>query len=146
MSHKCYVSHKCDTRETWHDRPAPGPARFSVILTTMPRAGACLWDNEPMTTETTDGRLRDLEAEAFRTGRTLAEHSTKLTEIETQQRTAFSNIDSLGDAIGAPGERSIMQRLDSIEGDLSDVKTELGDVKRLLSALVRAQGLDPDQA
>ncbi|MDI3390013.1 hypothetical protein QIS99_28040 [Streptomyces sp. B-S-A8] len=95
--------------------------------------------------ETTDARLRDLEAQAFRTGRTLAEHSTKLGEIETQQRTAFSNIDSLGDAIGAPGERTITQRLDSIEGELSDVKGELGDVKRLLAALLRAQGLDPDQ-
>ncbi|UDM05475.1 hypothetical protein [Streptomyces longhuiensis] len=56
-----------------------------------------------MTQTTTDGRLRDLEAEAFRTGRTLAEHSQDLGDIKAQQRTAFSNIDSLADAIGAPG-------------------------------------------
>ncbi|MET7540026.1 hypothetical protein [Streptomyces sp. NPDC005507] len=90
-----------------------------------------------MTETTPDGRLRDLEAEAFRTGRTLAQHSQDLGQIAAQQRTAFSNIDSLADAIGAPGDRSLTQRLDSIEG-------ELGDVKRLLQALVRAQGIDPD--
>ncbi|MFE4257198.1 hypothetical protein ACFRU3_49055 [Streptomyces sp. NPDC056910] len=97
-----------------------------------------------MTETTTDGRLRDLEAEAFRTGRTLAQHSQVLVEIAAQQRTAFGNIDSLADAIGAPGDRSITQRLDSIEGALGDVKGELGDVKRLLQALARAQGIDPD--
>ncbi|MFI1735596.1 hypothetical protein ACH40E_41660 [Streptomyces acidicola] len=77
-----------------------------------------------------DGRLRDLEAEAFRTGRTLAEHSEELAAIREQQRTAFGNIDSLADAIGAPGDRPIAQRLDSIE--------------RVLFALARAQGIDPD--
>lgn len=76
-------------------------------------------------TETHDERLRDLEAEAFRTGRTPAEHSE-------QQRTAFGNLDSLADAVGAPGDRSISQRLDTIE--------------RVLFALARAQGLDPDTA
>ncbi|MFD0396421.1 hypothetical protein ACFQ3Z_46215 [Streptomyces nogalater] len=45
-------------------------------------------------TATHDERLRDLEAEAFRTGRTLAEHSEQLTTIREQQRTAFGNIDS----------------------------------------------------
>ncbi|MFF1568679.1 hypothetical protein ACFVY1_35240 [Streptomyces sp. NPDC058293] len=97
-----------------------------------------------MTAETTDGRLRDLEAEAFRTGRTLAEHSQELGDIKAQQRTAFSNIDSLADAIGAPGDRSITHRLASIEGELGEVKDELGDAKRPLWALVRAQGIDPD--
>ncbi|MFE5330476.1 hypothetical protein ACFRCG_29230 [Embleya sp. NPDC056575] len=39
-------------------------------------------------------------------------------------------MDSLADAIGAPGDRSITQRLDTIE--------------RVLFALARAQGIDPD--
>ncbi|GHE71926.1 hypothetical protein GCM10018785_45230 [Streptomyces longispororuber] len=106
-----------------------------------------------MTPETTDARLRDLEADAFRTGRTLAEHSEKLADIESQQRTAFSNIDSLGDAIGAPGDRSLTQRLQSLEDDVREVKSdvreihnELGDVKRLLTALAQAQGIHPDNA
>ncbi|MCZ4103493.1 MULTISPECIES: hypothetical protein [Streptomyces] len=77
-----------------------------------------------------DGRLRDLEAVAFRTGRTLAEHGEQLASIREQQHTAFGNIDSLADAIGAPGERSIARRLESIE--------------RVLFALARAQGIDPD--
>ncbi|MEU7088005.1 hypothetical protein [Streptomyces achromogenes] len=81
-------------------------------------------------TATHDERLRDLEAEAFRTGRTLAEHSEQLTTIREQQRTAFGNIDSLANAVGAPGERSITDRLDTIE--------------RVLFALARAQGVDPD--
>ncbi|MFD0065670.1 hypothetical protein [Streptomyces sp. NPDC056690] len=71
---------------------------------------------------------------AFRTGRTLAEHSQDLRDIKAQQRTAFGNIDPLADAIGAPGDRSLTQHLDSIEG-------ELGDAKRLLRALARAQGV-----
>lgn len=75
-----------------------------------------------------DGRLRDLEAEAFRTGRTLAEHSEQLVVIREQQRTAFGNIDS----IGAPGERTIAERLDRIE--------------HILSALAHAQGIDPKTA
>ncbi|MEY9997507.1 hypothetical protein ABIE67_009626 [Streptomyces sp. V4I8] len=81
-------------------------------------------------TKTHDERLRDLEAEAFRTGRTLAEHGEQLGEIREQQATAFGNIDSLANAIGAPGERTITQRLDGIE--------------RVLFALARAQGIDPD--
>ncbi|MER6123018.1 hypothetical protein ABT173_10095 [Streptomyces sp. NPDC001795] len=81
-------------------------------------------------TATHDERLRDLEAEAFRTGRTLAEHSEQLSTIREQQHTAFGNIDSLANAVGAPGERSIAQRLDTIE--------------RVLFALARAQGVDPD--
>ena len=75
-------------------------------------------------TATHDERLRDLEAEAFRTGR------TQLTKIREQQRTAFGNINSLASAVGAPGERSISDRLDTIE--------------RVLFALARAQGVDPD--
>ncbi|MEU3282929.1 hypothetical protein [Streptomyces antibioticus] len=81
-------------------------------------------------TSTYDERLRDLEAEAFRTGRTLAEHGEKLQQIGEAQVTAFGNIDSLANAIGAPGDRTISQRLDSIE--------------RVLFALARAQGIDPD--
>ncbi|WP_327359856.1 hypothetical protein [Streptomyces sp. NBC_01304] len=86
-----------------------------------------------MVNETTPGhdeRLRDLEASAFRTGRTLAEHSEQLERISDQQSTAFGNIDSLANAIGAPGDRSITARLDGIE--------------RLLIAMARAQGIDPD--
>ena len=60
------------------------------------------------------------------TGRTLAEHSEQLVTIREQQRTAFRNIDSLG----IPGDRSITQRLDTIE--------------RVLFALARMQSLDPD--
>ncbi|MER6076427.1 hypothetical protein ABT187_48605 [Streptomyces sp. NPDC001817] len=81
-------------------------------------------------TGTYDGRLRDLEAEAFRTGRTLAEHSEQLTMIREQERTAFGEIDSLSNVIGAPGDRSIAERLDTIE--------------RVLFALARAQEVDPD--
>lgn len=81
-------------------------------------------------TKTHDERLRDLEASAFRTGRTLAEHGEQLGEIREQQTTAFGNIDSLANAIGAPGERTITERLDGIE--------------RVLFALARAQGIDPD--
>ncbi|MEU2561638.1 hypothetical protein ABZ626_20215 [Streptomyces longispororuber] len=113
-----------------------------------------------MTPETTDARLRDLEADAFRTGRTLAEHSEKLADIESQQRTAFSNIDSLGDAIGAPGDRSLTQCLETLENDVREIKSdvreihndlsglkgELGDVKRLLISLAQAQGIHPDNA
>ncbi|MFH7340587.1 hypothetical protein [Streptomyces sp. KHY 26] len=83
-----------------------------------------------MVNETHDERLRDLEAEAFRTGRTLAEHGEQLATIREQQRTAFGNIDSLANAVGAPGERSIAERLDTME--------------RVLFALARAQGVDPD--
>ncbi|MEV8546999.1 hypothetical protein [Streptomyces sp. NPDC051572] len=82
-------------------------------------------------TKAHDGRLRDLEAEAFRTGRTLAEHGQQLGEIREQQTTAFGNIDSLANAIGAPGDRTITQRLDGIE--------------RVLFALARAQGINPDE-
>ncbi|MFH8342737.1 hypothetical protein [Streptomyces sp. AM6-12] len=77
-----------------------------------------------------DERLRDLQSEAFRTGRTRAEHGEQLATIREQQRTAFGNIDSLANAVGAPGERSITQRLDTIE--------------RVLFALARAQGVAPD--
>ncbi|WP_262706034.1 MULTISPECIES: hypothetical protein [Streptomyces] len=83
-------------------------------------------------TATHDERLRDLESEAFRTGRTLAEHSEQLATIREQQRTAFGNIDSLANAVGAPGDRSIAERMDTIE--------------RVLFALARAQGIDPDTA
>ncbi|MFF8868006.1 helix-turn-helix domain-containing protein [Streptomyces sp. NPDC015139] len=67
---------------------------------------------------THDARLTALEADAFRTGRTLAEHTAQLETIREQQTTAFGNIDSLADAIGAPGERTIAQRLDTVEKDL----------------------------
>lgn len=87
--------------------------------------------------KTRDERLRDLEAEAFRTGRTLAEHGEQLGEIREQQTTAFGNIDSLADAIGAPGERTITQRLDGID-------QRLDGMERVLFALARAQGIDPD--
>jgi len=81
-------------------------------------------------TKTHDERLRDLEADAFLTGRTLAEHGEKLGEIQEQQATAFGNIDSLANAIDAPGDRTITQRLDGNE--------------RVLFALARAQGIDLD--
>lgn len=86
-----------------------------------------------------DGRLRDLEAEAFRTGRTLAEHSEQLATIREQQHTAFGNIDSLGNAIGAPGERTIAEQVDTIE-------QRLGRIELVLSALARAQGIEPETA
>ncbi|MFF8790868.1 hypothetical protein [Streptomyces sp. NPDC015125] len=43
-----------------------------------------------------------------------------------------TEIEALADAVGAPGERSIAQRLDTIE--------------RALSALAHAQSLGPDAA
>ena len=81
---------------------------------------------------TYDRRLRDLEAEAFRTARTLAEHSEQLATIREQQRTAFRNIESLGNAIGALTERTIAERLDTIE-------QRLGTIEHVLSALARTQ-------
>ena len=100
---------------------------------------------------TYDKRLHDLEAEAFRTGRTLAEHSEQLQRIGEQQTTAFGNIDSLADAIGSPGDRTITQRLDVLEQgtvatlqDLGTVRQRLDSMERILSALARAQGIDPD--
>ncbi|MFF7097825.1 hypothetical protein ACFY9A_36390 [Streptomyces rubradiris] len=78
-------------------------------------------------TATHDERLRDLEA-AFRAGRTPAEHSEQLTAIREQQRMASGNIDSLANAVGVLGERSITERLDAIE--------------RVLFAAARAQGVD----
>jgi hypothetical protein len=79
---------------------------------------------------THDERLRDLEAEAFRTGRTLAEHGEQLQRIGEQQTTASGTIGAPADAIWSPVDRTITQRLDMIE--------------RVLFALARAQGIDPD--
>lgn len=73
-----------------------------------------------------DRRLRDLEAAAFRTTRTLAEHSEHLATALGQQHTA------LGKAIGTPEEHTITERLDTIE--------------RILLALARTQGIDPQTA
>jgi hypothetical protein len=88
-------------------------------------------------TATHDERLRDLEAEAFRTGRTLAEHGEQLQQIGEQQTTAFGNIDSLANAIGAPGDRTITQRLDAMQ-------QQMDTVQLVLFALARAQGINPD--
>lgn len=49
-----------------------------------------------------------------------------------QLRDLDAEIESLADAIGAPGERSITRHLDTIE--------------RVLFALARAQGIAPDAA
>jgi hypothetical protein len=98
-----------------------------------------------------DGRLRDLEAEAFRTGRTLAEHSEQLATIREQQHTAFGNIDSIGNAIGAQGERTIAERLDAIENAIGaqgerTIAERLDAIEGILSALARAQGIGPKTA
>jgi hypothetical protein len=66
-------------------------------------------------------RLRDLEAFAFSTGNTLAKHGELL-----------AGPNSASDSTDAPAGRSIGQRLDAIE--------------HTLSALARAQGIDPDAA
>ncbi|MDI2129182.1 hypothetical protein [Yinghuangia seranimata] len=134
-------------------------------------------------TATHDERIQVLEAEAFRTGRTLAEYSQQLKTISEAQITGFRNIDSLADAIGAPGDRSIAERLDTVErvmterldavdgrlngldgrlddvngrldgldgrldgldGRLNGLDGRLDGVERLLFALARAQGIDPD--
>ncbi|MFB7499380.1 hypothetical protein ACFC09_32655 [Streptomyces sp. NPDC056161] len=62
-----------------------------------------------------DGRLWDLGAEAFRTGRMLAGHSEQPVTIREQPRTALGNIDSLAYDVGVPGEWSITERLDMVE-------------------------------
>lgn len=114
-------------------QPPPTPtAADRPAVPVVPVRPPGLWQDGAMArgTATHDERLRDLEAEAFRTGRTLAEHSEQLRTIEEQQTTAFGNIDSLANAIGAPGDRTIAQRLDTIE--------------RVLFAMARAQGIDPD--
>ena len=84
-------------------------------------------------------RLRDLEAAAFRTGRTLAEHSEQLATVREEQRTTFGHSGPLGNAIGVAGERTIAGRLDSIE-------ERLGTIEHVLFALARAQGIDPATA
>lgn len=84
-------------------------------------------------------RLRDLEAEAFRTGRSLA-------DMQQWQATAFANIDSIGNAIGNVGDRPIAERLDrlderiasadgrldAIEDRLDTVNAQLGEILSLL--------------
>ncbi|OAH16325.1 hypothetical protein [Streptomyces jeddahensis] len=52
-----------------------------------------------------------------------ATHDERLRDLE-------ADIDALADAVGTPGERPITQRLDTIE--------------RVLFALARTQGVDPD--
>ena len=128
-----------------------------VSITTAPRkrvvsrsldALMASWQESGVADETVayDGRLRDLEAEAFRTGRTLAEHSEQLATIRDQQHTAFGNIDSLGDAIGAPGDRTIAQRLGTMEHRLDTIEQRLGTMEHVLFALARAQGINPETA
>ncbi|MGW3563543.1 hypothetical protein ACWDSL_06520 [Streptomyces sp. NPDC000941] len=73
-------------------------------------------------------------------------HDEQLATIREQQRTAFGNIDSLADAVGAPGDRSITQRLDGIERAVGTMGDAIGSMERLLVALARAQGIDPDIA
>lgn len=82
-------------------------------------------------------RLRDLEAQAFRTVRTLAEHSEQLATIRGQQSTAPGDIDSPGNAIGTPGEHTIAERLEMIQ-------QRLGTIEHVLSALARTQGIDSE--
>jgi len=75
-----------------------------------------------MTDETAEygERLRDLEAFAFRTRGALAEHGEQRATIRERPRTTS----------GGPGDRAIEQRLATIE--------------RVLFALARAQGIDPE--
>lgn len=86
-----------------------------------------------------DSRLRDLEAAAFRTSRTLAEHNGQLAVLREQMHTASAGTTSLGTSIGAAGNSPIAQRLDTIE-------RQLGALEHLLHALARAQGIDPHTA
>lgn len=79
--------------------------------------------------DTSERRFERLEAEAFRTGRSVAEIGQGLT-------TAFANIDSIGDAIGAPGERNITQRLDGIEGQLDALDGRVGNVESKLDQIL----------
>ena len=73
-----------------------------------------------------DERLRNLEAAAFRTTHTLTEHTEQLTALRKQHRT-----------IAAPAERTINDRLHTIE-------QRLDTIERVLFALARAQGIDPE--
>ncbi|WP_185932974.1 hypothetical protein [Streptomyces sp. WAC 01325] len=82
---------------------------------------------------------KTLETEAFRAGRTLAEQGQQLVEIREEQSAAFGYIDSLANAVGAPGERTITQRLDGID-------QQLDGIERILFALARPQGIGPDAA
>jgi len=84
-------------------------------------------------TVTYDRRLRDLEAAAFRATRTLAEHSAQLATTRGQQHTALAN------AIVAPEEHTIAERLDTIEQRLDTIQS-------VLLALTRPQGIDPQTA
>ncbi|WP_328917140.1 MULTISPECIES: hypothetical protein [unclassified Streptomyces] len=88
-------------------------------------------------TVTYGGRLRDLEAEAFRTGRTLAGHSEQLAAIRTQQHTAPGNTP------GEPGERTIAERLDTVAQRLDTIEQRLGTITDALTALSRALVTDP---
>ena len=60
--------------------------------------------------------------------------------------TALGNIDSLGNAIGAPGEYTIAGRLDTMEQRIGTIEVRLGRIERVLFALARAQGIDPETA
>ncbi len=82
-------------------------------------------------------RLRALEAAAFRTSRTLAEHNEQLATVREEPRTTFGCTGPLGNAIGVPGERAIAGRLDTIE-------ERLGTIERVLFVLACAQGIDPE--
>ncbi|MGW7604522.1 hypothetical protein [Streptomyces antimycoticus] len=55
-----------------------------------------------------------------------------------------ATIDSIANAVGAPGDRSITQRLDGIERAVGTMGDAVGSMEALLVALARAQGIDPD--
>jgi hypothetical protein len=73
-------------------------------------------------------RLRKLEAEAFRTTRTLIEHSEKPASIYNQQDIAFGGT-------GLPRKRAVSHQLDTME-------SRLDAIEKILFALAHTQGID----
>ncbi|WP_328915017.1 MULTISPECIES: hypothetical protein [unclassified Streptomyces] len=91
-----------------------------------------------------DRRLRDLEAQAFRTARTLTEHSEQLAAVRERRRAASDSTDRLPHTTGARDERPTAKRLDALTERLGTVKQQLDTIERVLFALARAQGIAPE--
>ena len=133
----------------WEDEPAPDPPTVVQSRTrVLPRSVVPLMagrqeDGTADVTVAYDARLRDLEAEAFRTGCILAGHSEQLTTIREQQHTVSGTIDTLAKAIGTPGEHTIAEGLGTIGQRLGIIEQRLGTIEHVLYALARAQDIDP---
>ncbi|WP_157856018.1 hypothetical protein [Streptomyces aureocirculatus] len=55
-------------------------------------------------------------------------------------------VGTAANALGTPGAAPSHSALETIESDVREIKDDLSDVKRLLAALVQAQGIDRGNA